>query len=79
MLDAEFKYYLDNQDEILKSYNGKVVVIKENKVVDAYDDYQQAYFGSIKKYKLGTFLLQLCTPGNEAYTIKWNRPNIFFS
>jgi hypothetical protein len=79
MLDAEFKYYLDNQDEILKSYNGKVVVIKDDEVVDAYDDYQQAYFGSVKKYKLGTFLLQLCTPGDEAYTIRFNRPNVTFA
>ena len=72
MLDAEFKYYLENQDEIVKLNNGKVVVIKDNKVVDAYENYQQAHIESVKKYKLGTFLLQLCTPGNEAYTIKFN-------
>ena len=79
MLDAEFKYYLDNQDEIVKLHNGKVVVIKDNKVVDAYENYQQAHIESVKKYKLGTFLLQLCTPGNEAYTIKFNRPNVTFA
>jgi len=78
MLDAEFRYYIDNQDEIVKSYNGKVVVIKDNQVKDAYDDYQQAHVESVKKYRLGTFLLQLCTPGDEAYTIKFNRPNITF-
>ena len=70
MLDTELKYYIDNQDEIVKSHNGKVVVIKDNKVVGAYDSREQAYFESIEKYKLGTFLLQLCTPGDEAYTIK---------
>ena len=76
MLDAEFKYYLDNQNEIVKLYNGKVVVIKDNKVVDAYDNKKQAYFESIKKYKLGTFLIMRCSPGNEAYTI--NNPNLIF-
>jgi penicillin-binding protein-related factor A (putative recombinase) len=79
MLDAEFKYYLDHQDEIVKSHNGKVVVIKGNKVVDAFENYQQAHVESVKKYKLGTFLLQLCTPGDEAYTIKFNRPNVTFA
>ena len=79
MLDAEFKYYLDNQNEIVKSHNGKVVVIKDNKVVDAYENYKQAHIESAKKYKLGTFLLQLCTPGDEAYTIKFNRPNVTFA
>ena len=77
MLDAEFQYYLDNQDEIVKSYNGKVVVIRDNRVVDAYDSRKEAYFESIKKYGKGTFLLQLCTPGKEAYTI--NFPNIIFA
>jgi hypothetical protein len=79
MLDTEFKYYLDNQDEILKSYNGKVVVIKNNSVVGAYESREQAYFESVKKYKLGTFLLQLCTPGDEAYTIKNFHPQISFA
>jgi len=68
MLEKEFKYYIDNQDEIVKSYNGKVVVIKDDGVVDAYDDRKQAYFESVKKYKLGTFLLMHCSPGKEAYT-----------
>jgi hypothetical protein len=79
MLDTEFKYYLDNQNEILKSYNGKVVVIKDSNVVGAYESYQQAHLESIKKYKLGTFLLQLCTPGDEAYTIKNFHPEISFA
>ena len=67
-IDSQFHYYLDNQDEIVKMYNGKVVVIKDNSVVDAYDDRKQAYFESVKKYGLGNFLLQRCSPGNEAYT-----------
>ena len=77
MLDVKFKYYLDHQDEIVKSYNGKVVVIMDNRVVDAYNSYEEAHFECVKKYKEGTFLLQLCTPGKEAYTI--NFPNIIFA
>ena len=71
MLDREFIYYLENQNEILKTYNGKVVVIKDDQVVDAYDSYKEAHIESVKKYKLGTFLIQLCTPGEEAYTRKF--------
>jgi len=79
MLDTEFKYYIDNQDEIVKSYNGKVVVIKDNKVVGAYDSDEDAYFESIKKYKQGTYLIQLCTPGDGAYTIRNFHPDIRFA
>ena len=77
MLDKEFQYYLDNQGEIVKSYNGKVVVIKDNKVVDAYDSREEAYWGSVKKYKLGTFLLMRCSPGDKDYTIHF--PNVSFA
>ena len=80
MLDTEFKYYLDNQDEIVKTHNGKVVVIKEDNVVDAYDSKEQAYFESVKKYKLGTFLIMRCSPGNEAYTVDFrHKSDIIFA
>ena len=48
MLEAEFQYYIDSQNEIVRSYNGKVVVIKDNEVVDAYDNEVDAYFESVK-------------------------------
>jgi hypothetical protein len=31
MLDKEFKYYLDHQEELLPTYNGKYVMIVGNK------------------------------------------------
>jgi hypothetical protein len=68
MLDKEFEYYLDNQDELVKKYNNKYVVIVGQEVVGAYDSVDQAYYQSLKKYELGTFLIQECTPGDEAYT-----------
>ena len=68
MLNTEFKYFLDHQGELVKRYNNRVLVIIGEKVVDDYDDYDQAFFQSVKKYKPGTFLLQECTEGEEAYT-----------
>jgi len=37
MLEKEFKYYLDNQQDLVKKYNGKFIVIVEDKVIGAYD------------------------------------------
>ena len=37
MLDNEFKFYLDHQEELLPTYSGKYVMIVGNKVVGAYD------------------------------------------
>ena len=77
MLDKEFKYYLDNQDELVKKYNGRVLVIMGEQVVDDYDNYDDALFNSVKKYKLGSFLLQECTEGEDAYTETFQSQIIF--
>jgi calcineurin-like phosphoesterase family protein len=68
MLDKEFKYYLDNQNELLKKYNGRFIVIVGEDVVGDYDTFDDAYFKSVEKYKLGTFLIQKCTEGDKDYT-----------
>ena len=31
-LEKEFKYYLEHQDELVKQYDGKFIVIKEGQV-----------------------------------------------
>jgi len=68
MLEKEFKYYLDNQTELVKVYNGKYLLIKDQTVIKAFDDQTSAYIEGTKNYKLGTFLIQYCSPGNEGYT-----------
>ena len=68
MLDKEFKYYLDNQTELVKKYSGRFLVIRSESVVGDFATMDEAYFDSVNKYELGTFLIQECTEGNEAYT-----------
>jgi len=68
MLDREFSYYLSHQDELVKKYNNRFLVIIGEEVVGDYDNYEQALFQSMKKYEMGTFLIQECTEGEEAYT-----------
>jgi hypothetical protein len=79
MLNKEFEYYLDNQDEFVKLYNGKYLVIKDNTVVGNYTSSEEAYIDSLNKYALGTFLIQQCTPGNEAYTQTFYSPRVIFA
>lgn len=68
MLQEEFDYYLSHQEELVKQYNGKFLVIKDQKVIGAYSTQQEAYFETKKEHEVGTFIIQLCTPGKEAYT-----------
>ena len=77
MLEKEFQYYIDNQDDLVKKYNGKYIVIIGNEVVGYYDNEVDAYIDSTKKYELGTFLIQLCSPGKDSYTQTFHSRAIF--
>lgn len=68
MLEQEFKYYLDHQDELVEAYNGLVLVIVGEEVVGIFNSEEEAYFDSIEKYAPGTFLVQTCTPGEDSTT-----------
>lgn len=77
MLEKEFQYYLDNQKELAKKYNGKFIVIVGNEVIGNYDKEPEAYFETEKKHKPGTFLIQYCEPGTESYTQTFHSRVVF--
>lgn len=68
MLEKEFEYYLSHQEELLKKYEGKVIVIIGNEIVGSYNDKVTAFEETKKTYKPGKFLIQLCSPGSSGYT-----------
>ncbi len=71
-LEKEFQYYLDHQDEFVKKYNGKVVVIKDCNVIGVYDTELEAIEATKKQHELGTFLVQKCEPGEDSYTMTFH-------
>jgi len=71
-LEKEFHYYLDHQDEMVAKYNGKVLVIKGEEVIGVFDDEVNAVLETAKIHPRGTFLVQRCTPGPDAYTVKFH-------
>ncbi|MEO5360599.1 MAG: hypothetical protein H7843_09135 [Nitrospirota bacterium] len=64
----EFNYYIEHQEELVRQYMGKYVVIKGNIVLGAYISKIEAIKATTKEHELGTFLIQLCNPGSENYT-----------
>lgn len=76
-LKKDFQYYLDHQDELVKTYSGRYLVIKAENVVGDYSSESDAYFDSVRKYGLGNFLIQLCTSGDEAYTQTYHSRVLF--
>jgi hypothetical protein len=67
-LQREFDYYLAHQDELVRQHSGKFLVIKDEQVAGVFDDELEAYKWATENYELGSFLLQFCTPGDEAYS-----------
>lgn len=77
MLKKEFNFYLANQEDLLKKYQGKFIVIKDENVIGVFDSELEAYSSTIKTEEAGTFLIQECQPGNESYTQTFRTRVIF--
>lgn len=69
MFDKELSFFKENQSELVKKYGGKILVIKESEIVGVYETTIDAYVNALKSYTLGSFMIQPCTPGPEAYTV----------
>ncbi len=67
-LTQEFEYYLAHQDEIVKKYDGRYVVIKDREVIGAYADQLEAIRETQKEHDAGTFLVQLVSSGETEYS-----------
>ena len=68
MLESEFKYYLDNRDELVKKFLGRYLIIKDQQVVGDYATEMDAYNDGLSKYEPGAFLIQQCLPGDKSIT-----------
>ncbi len=77
MLENEFKFYLDNQKELLKSHLNKFIVIKDQKVVAAFNTKQESYDYATENFELGTFLIQQCLPGDLGHSQTFHSQVIF--
>ena len=77
MLRKLFEYYLRNQQSLVKQYNGKYLVIKDDAVVADFDNEQEALFYAKNHFEPGTFIVQRCTPGEEDYTQAYTSRVIF--
>ena len=67
-LQKEFQYYINHQKELVEKYRGKVLVIKNEKVIGVYDSDLEAVEKTSEKHDIGTFLVQKCDSGTNSFT-----------
>ena len=68
MLEKEFQYFVDNQNDLFKQFPGQYIVIKDQKVIGVYDNKIDAYFETQKEHVLDSFLIQYCSLSQETFT-----------
>lgn len=73
-LKRDLEWYIANQRELSEKYNGKILLIVDQKLIGAFDSMQDAYAAAIKTYTLGTFTLQPCSPDADSYTLTLYSP-----
>jgi hypothetical protein len=77
-LAREFEYFLAHRADLVARYSGRVVVIKGEDVLGAYANESEAVRETQKHHAIGTFLVQRCTPGDEAYTQTFHSSRVTF-
>ena len=73
-VNNEFRYYLDNQDDFVKKYDGKVIVLKNHEVLGTYDTELDAIMKTRKEHEPGTFMVQRVSEGEDDYTVTIHSP-----
>ncbi len=69
MFKTELDYFISRQEEIVEEHFGKFLVIKGREIVGVYETALEAYIEAQKEHPLGTFMIQPCQPGPQAYTV----------
>jgi ABC-type phosphate/phosphonate transport system ATPase subunit len=77
MLEKEFEFYVKHQDELVKKYNGRVIVIKDQKVIGVFDSELDAVNETSKTHEVGTFLVHRCEPGEQNYSMTFHSRVLF--
>jgi hypothetical protein len=68
--EKNYAWFKENLPELVKSYEDKYVVIKDEKLLAAYDAFNEAFDETIKTEKPGMFIIQLCSMDEEKTTVR---------
>ena len=76
MFDKELAFFIAHQDELVEKHRGKILVIRDEQIEGVYASPLEAYLSAQKRFPAGTFMIQPCEPGPDAYTVTINSMNV---
>ena len=65
MQDKDFDFFLQNMENLYKTYGHKFVAVKNQSILAAYKSFNDALDATLKTEELGTFLIQECLENKE--------------
>ena len=78
LLDQEFDYFIENQQDIFKKYGNKYVIIKDKQVAASFEDEITAIIESRNKFDKGTYIIQKSGPDSSVYSLNSHISTITF-
>lgn len=78
-LKKNLDWYVEHQVDLAAKFNGKVLLIVNQELIGAFDSMEAAYTNAIKKYEIGNFTLQPCSPSADSYTLTLYNPRFSVS
>lgn len=73
-LKKNLEWYIANQQDLAAKYNGKILLIVDQRLIKVFDDMGAAFTEATKAYAPGTFTLQPCSPDPDSYTLMLHSP-----
>ncbi|HVT60979.1 MAG TPA: hypothetical protein VHR45_21630 [Thermoanaerobaculia bacterium] len=67
--EEELTYFIAHQAELVAKHEGRTLLLRGPEVVGVFDSPLEAYLDGKKRFAAGTFMIQPCLPGPEAYTV----------
>ena len=78
LIDKNYEWFKNNLPELVKTYDGQYVVIKDESVIAAYPSFDEALVNTVKIETPGTFIIQLCSLDKEKTTQMVYTPGVIF-
>ncbi|MEI6666867.1 MAG: hypothetical protein WCP29_01825 [Acidobacteriota bacterium] len=77
MFDKELEFFIANQDRLVAEHRNQFLILRGPQVVGVYPTLLDAYVEALRRFAPGTFMLQRCEPGPDAYTVTISTRDLF--
>ena len=76
-MKKNLEFYIEHQGELVSQFNGRVLLIHDQKIVGDYESKSEAYFYARDRFGPNTFSIIECSPGEEGYSVNYRTVNRF--